>query len=681
MSNTIAQSLSALQSAKTAIAAAITDKGGTVNSGDGFADFAADIATITGGGGDEALTEEVTRLRKLIDGSATTLIVPSGITSVKEYLCYQSSSSTTLVSVDLSSVTTIGQYAFYNCRAITMVRSAINGEYYIPRTINNVGQYAFYFAGYNNQSTNGYIFHPTSTASVGTYGFYYTPVSKVKGAFSSIGAYAFQYAKVSEVDITCTSSIGANAFGNNPLESVTIDSNGLDAYAFRCTNSTFTNLFIKINGDIGSYAFDGAQYIESFFFDPTSIVSALGSYAFRGLGAMRSETNTFILDFSNSTFTSVGTYAFYPTSTTYPLKNMHITLPSTVATVGAGAFQRLKDSVVNFTSDTPPTISATSAFSNMTNTYITCPYNSINAYRTKANLTTQASIIRGIANNLTEFYTFNNEGYRLTWYTDVACTNEVETGISPTLGTTYYATAGSSIEAYQLNIFEFNCNISVASNGKTYSNGDMIENGTELIISATGDLTHTEYESLTVNGIEISVGDSYTVSGSKIDIIGQYSDGENYAISRSLDDNSWEQIQKAFKAGIASSIWSLGDTKTVTLTNNISCTVMLVDMLENRYRYSRQSNIYASKCVFEFVNNLNTNGNMCINSDNSIGTFADSEMKNIHLDQTIYSLLPNDLKNVLAEVYLPAVLAPPGNLTILVLIPVLSNIKFSCNLT
>lgn len=48
----IATQISALQQDKTDIATAITNKGGTVSSGDGFDDFAADIATIPSGGGD-----------------------------------------------------------------------------------------------------------------------------------------------------------------------------------------------------------------------------------------------------------------------------------------------------------------------------------------------------------------------------------------------------------------------------------------------------------------------------------------------------------------------------------------------------------------------------------------------------------------------------------------------------
>lgn len=51
MPNTIADNLQRLVDAKTAIASAITAKGGTVTTGDGFEAFPADIATIPTGGG------------------------------------------------------------------------------------------------------------------------------------------------------------------------------------------------------------------------------------------------------------------------------------------------------------------------------------------------------------------------------------------------------------------------------------------------------------------------------------------------------------------------------------------------------------------------------------------------------------------------------------------------------
>ena len=52
---TTAEYLARLVQAKTDIATAITNKGGTVNSGDGLEEFPADIATIPTGGGDNWL--------------------------------------------------------------------------------------------------------------------------------------------------------------------------------------------------------------------------------------------------------------------------------------------------------------------------------------------------------------------------------------------------------------------------------------------------------------------------------------------------------------------------------------------------------------------------------------------------------------------------------------------------
>ena len=50
MANTIAENLARLLSARSAIGAAITNKGGVVNAGDGLEEFPADIGTIPTGG-------------------------------------------------------------------------------------------------------------------------------------------------------------------------------------------------------------------------------------------------------------------------------------------------------------------------------------------------------------------------------------------------------------------------------------------------------------------------------------------------------------------------------------------------------------------------------------------------------------------------------------------------------
>ena len=56
--HTIAENLTRLQNAKTAIGAAITAKGGTVASGDGLEEFAADIGTIPSGGGGTSVSKK-----------------------------------------------------------------------------------------------------------------------------------------------------------------------------------------------------------------------------------------------------------------------------------------------------------------------------------------------------------------------------------------------------------------------------------------------------------------------------------------------------------------------------------------------------------------------------------------------------------------------------------------------
>ena len=59
MPNTLEENVNRVKAAKTAIANAITAKGGTVSSGDGLEDFASDIATIPSGGGSSAEKKDV----------------------------------------------------------------------------------------------------------------------------------------------------------------------------------------------------------------------------------------------------------------------------------------------------------------------------------------------------------------------------------------------------------------------------------------------------------------------------------------------------------------------------------------------------------------------------------------------------------------------------------------------
>lgn len=162
----ISTSLTALQTAKTNIASAITAKGGTVGAGDGFSDFAADIGTITGGGGS---------LDARIDGS---------ITSVS------------------SSVSAIKEYALYGCKNVT---SAV-----FPNATKIEGYALAYM---DNLATAS--FPNVSTATTAGYQFVYC--SKLKtitiGALLAVQQYMFNACTALEkIDLPIVSSIAGSSF-------------------------------------------------------------------------------------------------------------------------------------------------------------------------------------------------------------------------------------------------------------------------------------------------------------------------------------------------------------------------------------------------------------------------------------------------------------------------------------
>ena len=88
--HTIAENLTRLQNATTAIGNAITAKGGTVSSGDGLEDFASDIGTIPSGGGGSDLVD-------LIERDITSIDIPSSVTSIGNYAFLYSNSLRSII--------------------------------------------------------------------------------------------------------------------------------------------------------------------------------------------------------------------------------------------------------------------------------------------------------------------------------------------------------------------------------------------------------------------------------------------------------------------------------------------------------------------------------------------------------------------------------------------------------
>lgn len=215
MPHTIAENLQRLQTARTNIATAITTKGGTVTSGDGFEDFVTDIATIPSGGG-QAETDLANMISRANNASVT---IPN-------------------------SVTTIGREVFYNWEGLTSVT--------IPNSVTTIGISAF--QGCVNLSS---ITIPNSVTTISDQAFMscwgLTSVT-VPDTVTSLGASAFANCRriISATIGNGVPTLGDYAFSScTNLTSVTIG-NGvttISRYAFR--NTALTDIYIdKAEGSV-----------------------------------------------------------------------------------------------------------------------------------------------------------------------------------------------------------------------------------------------------------------------------------------------------------------------------------------------------------------------------------------------------------------------------------------------
>ena len=282
---------------------------------------------------------------------ATTLTIPSSVTyesntysvtSIGNFAFYQCLSLTSITIPN--SVTSISDIAFYQCSSLTSIT--------IPNSITSIGAQAF-----QNCSSLTSITIPSSVTSIGGYAFYGTPWlnNQPDGcvyAGSCLYAYKGAMPENTHIDVKeGTTHICYEAFRNcSSLTSITIPNSvtSIGDLAF-ASCSSLSSITIPNNVTlIGSYAFYGTPWLNN---QPDGCVYA-GSCLYGYKGEMPENTHINIKEgtthicyeaFRNcssltsitipNSVTSIGDLAFASCSSL-----TSITIPNSVTTVGFGLF-------------------------------------------------------------------------------------------------------------------------------------------------------------------------------------------------------------------------------------------------------------------------------------------------------------------------------------------------------
>jgi hypothetical protein len=212
------------------------------------------------------------------------------LTSIDDYAFYNCKNLIGLLSVIPSSVTRIGNYAFYGCRGFT-------GSLNVPISVTEIGDFAF-------QGCSGF-----------------TGGLNIHDAVTSIGSGAFR---------SCINFETITVEAGNPIYDSRANCNALintltGELVFGCKNTVIPFSVTSI----GSYAFYNCSGLTGSLVIPDSVTS-IGSYAFYYCSGL---TGSLVIP---DAVTSIGSYAFY---FCYGLTGS-LVIPDAVTSIGSYAFYR-----------------------------------------------------------------------------------------------------------------------------------------------------------------------------------------------------------------------------------------------------------------------------------------------------------------------------------------------------
>ena len=241
------------------------------------------------------------------DGTITSIEIPAvyqdkPVTVIDEG-AFRDYSQLTSVTIG-SSVTSIGNYAFYNCTGLA-------GELVVPDSVETIGDFAFYNCNKLTSVTIG-----SGVETIGDYAFFscknFTSVT-IGSSVTSIGSYAFY---------NCTSLTGALVIPDS------VERIGRNAF-YSCKKLTSVTIGSNVTS-IGDYAFCKCTGLTRELVIPDS-VETIGTYAFYSCNNLTSVT------IGNGT-TSIGDYAFYNCTGL----TGEFVIPNNVERIGRNAFYGCK---------------------------------------------------------------------------------------------------------------------------------------------------------------------------------------------------------------------------------------------------------------------------------------------------------------------------------------------------
>ncbi len=298
--------------------------------------------------------------------SLSSITIPDGVTTIGNNAFQQCYSLTSITIPD--SVTTIGSNAFYGCSSLSSIT--------IGNSVTSISNQAFYGC-----SALSSVTIPDGVTSIGNNAFAYcyslTSIT-IPDSVTSIDTQAFfNCSSLSSITIgNSVTSIGNNAFyGCYSLSSITIPDSvtsiGTQAF-YNCSSLSSITIGNSVT-TIGSNAFIYCYSLTSITI-PDS-VTTIGNNAFQNCYSLSSIT-------IGNSVTSIGNAAFFNCSSL-----SSITIGNSVTTIGSSAFNGCAYmSYIKFESTTPPTVSNSNAWSNVsTSTKILVPAGTLETYTTATN--------------------------------------------------------------------------------------------------------------------------------------------------------------------------------------------------------------------------------------------------------------------------------------------------------